>query len=60
VALRFLYRTLVLSLFILPLTSTAAEVGLSAGLFKFPATDYYYPNFYDEARFREYVGKYRT
>ncbi len=29
-----------------------AELGLSFGLFKFPATDYYYPNFYDEAGFR--------
>jgi hypothetical protein len=30
----------------------SAEVGLSFGLFKFPATDYYYPNFYNEAGFR--------
>jgi hypothetical protein len=33
-------------------SAIAAEVGLSFGLFKFPATDYYYPNFYDEAGFR--------
>jgi hypothetical protein len=30
----------------------AAELGLSAGSFHFPATDYYYPNFYDEAGIR--------
>jgi hypothetical protein len=37
---------------VLPSLVPAAEVGLSAGSFHFPATDYYYPNFYDEAGLR--------
>jgi hypothetical protein len=45
---------IVFCLIILSLSSfaSAAELGLSFGFFRFPATDYYYPNFYDEAGFR--------
>lgn len=32
--------------------AAAREVGLDVGMFKFEATDYYYPNFYDEGGFR--------
>jgi hypothetical protein len=34
------------------LPTSAAEFGLHFGLFKFPATDFYYPNFYDETGIR--------
>ena len=33
-------------------TASAADLSLTAGLFRFNATDYYYPNFYEEAGFR--------
>ena len=32
--------------------SLAADLSFAAGLFRFNATDYYYPNFYEEAGFR--------
>jgi len=34
----------------------AGTFSLAAGLFRFQATDYYYPNFYEEAGFRGEVG----
>lgn len=49
---RFIFALCSLITLLLPTLVTAAEVGLSFGLFKFPATDYYYPNFYDEAGIR--------
>jgi hypothetical protein len=49
---RFIFARILFTLFVLTASSFAAELGLSAGLFRFPATDYYYPNFYDEAGFR--------
>lgn len=49
---RITFIVCVFGLFFLTISSSPAELGLSFGLFKFPATDYYYPNFYDEAGFR--------
>lgn len=34
----------------------AAQFSLTAGLFRFQATDYYYPNFYEEAGYRGTIG----
>jgi hypothetical protein len=49
----FIYKMVIIGLFYaVNCPVIAAELGLSAGSFHFPATDYYYPNFYDEAGFR--------
>ncbi len=43
---------LFLLLIVLYIPALALPWGISAGLFHFPATDYYYPNFYDDAGYR--------
>jgi hypothetical protein len=51
----YLYRVFVnaVALFCFaPSAISAAELSFSLGLFRFNATDYYYPNFYEEAGFR--------
>jgi hypothetical protein len=45
-------RLLYAIIFCLPTIAAAADLSISAGLFRFNATDYYYPNFYEEAGFR--------
>ncbi len=40
------------AVFLLASATFAADLSLTAGLFRFNATDYYYPNFYEEAGFR--------
>jgi hypothetical protein len=44
--------SIILFIFLSTVPVFPTELGLSFGLFRFPATDYYYPNFYDEAGFR--------
>jgi hypothetical protein len=46
------YIYLFLSVFVLAVyfaTSSAANLTLAAGAFRFHAADFYYPNFYEEA-----------
>jgi hypothetical protein len=42
--------------FIVPLSTYSADLSLTAGLFRFNATDYYFPNFYAEAGVRGEVN----
>lgn len=41
---------------LVPLSAFAADLTVTAGAFRFPATDYYYPNFYEEAGVRGEVA----
>ena len=45
-------RLLTVVLLCMPTFAAAADLSFTAGLFRFNATDYYYPNFYEEAGFR--------
>ncbi len=47
---RFAFATLV------PLSALAADLTVAVGTFRFQATDYYYPNFYEEAGVRGEVA----
>jgi hypothetical protein len=52
-------KSVVFISFLVVVTSAAAaprEFSFAAGAFKFNATDYYYPNFYDEAGYRGEFG----
>ena len=42
----------IISVFVFVIPSSAFPWGISGGLFRFQATDYYYPNFYDDAGYR--------
>ncbi|MCP4231611.1 MAG: hypothetical protein GY771_15885 [bacterium] len=52
----FKHSVIITFLMLVMLTSvipaSAFPWGVSGGLFRFPATDYYYPNFYDDAGYR--------
>jgi len=45
-------RALTVFLFCIPALAPAADLSFSGGAFRFNATDYYFPNFYDEACYR--------
>jgi hypothetical protein len=49
-------RVLSAIIFCLPTIAFAADLSFTAGLFRFNATDYYYPNFYNDAGYRGEVA----
>ncbi len=52
-----IWPILIATAFALISTGTyAGEIGFSAGIFKFNATDFYYPNFYDEIGLRSEIN----